>query len=268
MDQKLEAASGREYVDFEPNTDLAQEEDCDTLLVYLPDFKKEQLRIQLTTTRTLKITGERILADNKRIRLQKEYPVSTNYDINRITAKLEEGILYIRQPKLVTSSANQDLKEKPTATSNEAQKKPENDQPQGPQGPQPQKTAEPTTTADQSKQMTEEKGGELMEDENVAKEKGKSNGVDEFGEGTVEKGGELTKDENVAEEEGKSNGVDEFGEGTGGKMSDGREHGVSGSGRAEEGKKGPGMLMNLLLGILLAMVLGIYFRNWIKSDKE
>ncbi|GFY98887.1 hypothetical protein Acr_13g0002880 [Actinidia rufa] len=116
--------------------------------------------------------------------------------------------------------------------------------------------------------MTEEKGGELTEDENVAKEKGKSNGVDEFGEGTEEKGGELTKDENVAKEEGKSNGVDEFGEGTEGKMSDSREHGVSGSGRAEGEKKVPGMLMNLLLGILLAMVLGIYFRNWIKSDKE
>ncbi|PSS14553.1 Protein RESTRICTED TEV MOVEMENT like [Actinidia chinensis var. chinensis] len=234
MDQKLVAA-GREYVDFEPNTDLAQEEDCVTLLVHLPDFKKEQLRIQLTPTRTLKIIGERILADNKWIRLQKEYPVSTNYDINRITAKLEGGILYIRQPKLVTSSVKQDLKEKPTATSNETQKKPENGQPQG---PQPQKTAETTTTADQSKQMTEEKGGELKEDENVAKEEGRSNGVDEFGEGT---------------------------EGT---MSDDRERGVSGSGRAEGEKKVPGMLMNLLLGILLAMVLGIYFRNWIKSDKE
>ncbi|XP_057507959.1 inactive protein RESTRICTED TEV MOVEMENT 2-like [Actinidia eriantha] len=246
MDQKLVAASGREYVDFEPNTDLAREEDCDTLLVHLPDFKKEQLRIQLTPTRTLRIIGERILADNKWIRLQKEYPVSTNYDVNRITAKLEGGILYIRQPKLVTSSVNQDLKEKPTATRNEAQKKPENDQPHG---PQPQKTEETTTTADQSKQMTEEKGSELTEDENIAKEEGKSN-------------------ENVAKKEGRSNGVDEFGEETEGKMSDDRERGVSNSGRAEGGKKVPGMLMNLLLGILLGMVLGIYFRNWIKSDKE
>ena len=137
---------------------------------------------------------------------------------------------------MVTSSVNQDLKEKPTATSNEAQKKPENDQPQG---PQPQKTAETTSTAaDQSKQMTEEKGGELTEDENVAKEEGKSNGVDEVGEGTKEK------------------------------TSDGRERGVSGGGRAAKAKKVFGMLMNLLLGILLAMVVGIYFKNWIKPEKE
>ncbi|XP_057473796.1 inactive protein RESTRICTED TEV MOVEMENT 2-like [Actinidia eriantha] len=236
MDQKLEAASGFEYVDFEPDTHLIQEADYDTLLVYLPDFKKEQLWIQLTTTPTLKITGERFLADNKRIRFLKECPVSTNCDIDGIKVKLEGGILYIRQPKLVTSSVEQDLKEKPTAMSDEAQRKPENDQPQG---PQPQKTAETTSTmADQSKQMTEEKGGELTEDENVAKE------------------------------EEKSNGVDDVGEGTKGKTSDGRERGISGGGRAAKAKKIFGMLMNLLLGILLAMVVGIYFKNWIKPDKE
>ncbi|KAH7862310.1 hypothetical protein Vadar_002806 [Vaccinium darrowii] len=117
MNQKPKpaASSGREYVDLDPDTQLVEEDDCDTLLVYLPDFKKEEVRLQLNTARTLQITGERPLANNKWLRLEREYPVSTNCDTNNITAKLENGILYIRQPKLVPSPAVKGEKGKPAS---------------------------------------------------------------------------------------------------------------------------------------------------------
>nr|GMD12813.1 inactive protein RESTRICTED TEV MOVEMENT 2-like [Ipomoea batatas] len=53
------------YEDFDPDYDQVQEPQVDTLLIYLPDFRKEQIRVQLTGTGILKISGQRRLEGNK-----------------------------------------------------------------------------------------------------------------------------------------------------------------------------------------------------------
>ncbi|KAL0419433.1 UNVERIFIED_CONTAM: hypothetical protein Sradi_1356800 [Sesamum radiatum] len=98
---------------FEPTSDLIHEEECDTLLLYLPGFTKEQLRVQLTRSGILKISGIRPVGDNKWSSFQKDFPVSANCDTNKITAKFEGGILYLRQPKLIVPADKEDTKTPP-----------------------------------------------------------------------------------------------------------------------------------------------------------
>nr|XP_043622677.1 inactive protein RESTRICTED TEV MOVEMENT 2-like [Erigeron canadensis] len=94
--------AARVYQDFEPSMEWVPEDDSDTLLVYLPSFAKEQLRVQMRA-RNLIISGERKLQqqnNNTWSRFRVEFPVSVNCDLNKISAKFEGNILFVRQPKL------------------------------------------------------------------------------------------------------------------------------------------------------------------------
>ncbi|KAK3205517.1 hypothetical protein Dsin_019563 [Dipteronia sinensis] len=93
----------REYEDLVPSTGWVREPEYDTLVVYLPGFKKEQLKVQVTTLRNLRVSGERVLGNNKWSRFSLEFPIPANYDTNEITAKFEGGSLYIKHPKIITA---------------------------------------------------------------------------------------------------------------------------------------------------------------------
>lgn len=84
------------------------------LFFFFTGFTKEQLRVQLTRTRVLKISGTRPVGDNKWSSFQKDFPVSDNCETNKITAKFEEGILYVRQPKLIVPAENKQDNKVPT----------------------------------------------------------------------------------------------------------------------------------------------------------
>lgn len=64
-------------------------------------FKKEQLRVQVTSGRNLRIFGERPLVENKWSRFRKELLTPSNYYTNKITAKFEGGILKVKHPKII-----------------------------------------------------------------------------------------------------------------------------------------------------------------------
>ncbi|KAJ8574420.1 hypothetical protein K7X08_026225 [Anisodus acutangulus] len=96
------------YEDFVPSSKLVKKQHSDTLHLTLPGFKKEQLRVQLTRTGILKISGQRPIGQNKWQRFQKEFPVAENCDKSKISAKFENGILHVKQPKLITSSVKRD----------------------------------------------------------------------------------------------------------------------------------------------------------------
>ncbi|XP_065865811.1 inactive protein RESTRICTED TEV MOVEMENT 2-like [Euphorbia lathyris] len=91
----------RTFEDFDPTIEWEKDATADILKIYLPGFRKEQLKVQVTTTRLLRISGERELGDNKGIKFRKEIPISSNYDTNDITAKFERGILFIKHPKSI-----------------------------------------------------------------------------------------------------------------------------------------------------------------------
>ncbi|XP_074294992.1 uncharacterized protein LOC141622872 [Silene latifolia] len=109
----MNKASERVYEDFEPVSDLMSAEGYETVILCLPGFKKDQLKVQLTTSRILRVSGERPIGDNKWKRFSKEFRVPPNVDTKEITAKFEGGILHIKQPKLITSAPEAKEQEKP-----------------------------------------------------------------------------------------------------------------------------------------------------------
>ncbi|KAK6779629.1 hypothetical protein RDI58_021813 [Solanum bulbocastanum] len=124
MDSKG-AASNQVYEDFVPTTELVQEQDSDTLLLDLTGFRKEQVRVQLTRTGVLKISGQRPVAESKWLRFQKDFPVSQNCDKTKISAKFENGILYVKQPKLITTSSEKKDQELPTSDAQQPKDEPQ-----------------------------------------------------------------------------------------------------------------------------------------------
>ncbi|KAK9668580.1 hypothetical protein RND81_13G069800 [Saponaria officinalis] len=92
------------YVDFEPKTELKKEEGVDTLIISVPGFKKEQLRVQVSNVGILKVSGEK--PENtegiKIRRFIKETTVPKNCNINEIRAKFANDELRVIMPKKVT----------------------------------------------------------------------------------------------------------------------------------------------------------------------
>ncbi|KAK4736775.1 hypothetical protein R3W88_000472 [Solanum pinnatisectum] len=96
-------SNSRIYEDFMPTSELIHGKDYDTLLLNLPGFKKEEVKIQLCKkTGILKINGQRPV--NKFLSFQKDFPISKNCDKSKINARLVNGILYVKHPKLIISS--------------------------------------------------------------------------------------------------------------------------------------------------------------------
>lgn len=59
-------------------------------------FRKEQLKVQVTTTRKLRVMGERPVGPNKWIRFRKEFPIRSNIDVDSIAAKFEGTNLVVK----------------------------------------------------------------------------------------------------------------------------------------------------------------------------
>lgn len=74
------------------------------------------MRVQLSRSGVLKISGIRPVGDNKWSSFQKDFPLSPNCDTNKISAKFEGGILYVRQPKLIVPAEKEETKTPPSET--------------------------------------------------------------------------------------------------------------------------------------------------------
>lgn len=94
-------ANAREYEEFDPPFEWVKEDSYDNVLVFLPGFQKDRLKIQITSSEKLRVTGERPIGHNKWRHFMKEFPLTPDRDTNRISAKFEGGILYVKLPKLI-----------------------------------------------------------------------------------------------------------------------------------------------------------------------
>ncbi|CDY16583.1 BnaC09g36900D [Brassica napus] len=97
-------AATRIYQEFEPATRWTSEPDAEILVVDLPGFKKEQVKVAVTTTRKLRLTGERPTGGNKWIRFRHEITVPMTVDIDSVSAMFKDNKLYIRHSKVKTES--------------------------------------------------------------------------------------------------------------------------------------------------------------------
>ncbi|CAA3030093.1 Hypothetical predicted protein [Olea europaea subsp. europaea] len=87
------------YEELKPLSDWAEDSDCHCLLVDLPGFNKEQVRVQADhKSYHVKISGERKERENKYIRFEQSYKVPENSNIEETSAKFEDEILYVIIP--------------------------------------------------------------------------------------------------------------------------------------------------------------------------
>lgn len=79
------------------------ENNAELLLVRIPGFKKEQLKVQIDNQGNIRITGERPSDNAPRwSRFQTEHRIPANTDVSGIRARFDVNTLYITFPKLIT----------------------------------------------------------------------------------------------------------------------------------------------------------------------
>ncbi|XP_022958345.1 inactive protein RESTRICTED TEV MOVEMENT 2-like [Cucurbita moschata] len=86
------------YEDFEPLVEASEEDGCSILSLHVPGFRREQIRVQVSSTRKLRISGERPYQNKTWQRFHKEFEIPSNCTTSNITAKYKDGILHVRQP--------------------------------------------------------------------------------------------------------------------------------------------------------------------------
>ncbi|XP_055833368.1 inactive protein RESTRICTED TEV MOVEMENT 2 [Solanum dulcamara] len=249
MDSKR-AAPTQVYEDFVPTTELVQEQDSDTLLLDLTGFKKEQVRVQLTRTGILKISGQRPVAgENKWLRFQKDFPISQNCDKTKISAKFENGILYVKQPKLITSSEKK-AQELPTSDAQQPKKPAVEPQPTPQKKDEEQTKGEPTPTPTPTEELPKHQATNADKPEKIepktkeAKDLAEKTPAEKTGASSIVEDGnspsyvcKLEKDTNI---------------GTAAVLA--------------EKLKMPRKLMNMILIALLFLGIGLYISNKMKSN--
>lgn len=90
------------YESFQPMSERQEEEEATIILVHLPGFVKERIRITfVNSSRTVRVQGERPVGENRWSRFNETFPVPENCVSDKIQGKFHQGILTITMPKQV-----------------------------------------------------------------------------------------------------------------------------------------------------------------------
>ncbi|XP_057726749.1 inactive protein RESTRICTED TEV MOVEMENT 2-like [Arachis stenosperma] len=159
------AAPNRVYQDFEPFYEWNEDQASATLTVMLPGFRREQLKVQVTSKPVLRINGEREVTQNVWRRFAKEFNIPSYCDTNEVTAKFERGMLNVKFPKIQGSPPKpQERADAITTAPEEPRAKLESSQPQSQPQPNQEARLEPPMITKQ-----EDDQEKLLKDENETK---------------------------------------------------------------------------------------------------
>ena len=70
-------------------------------LFIIAGFRREELKVQITSVGNLRVSGQRSLGKNKWKRFDKEFTIPPNVDTNAISAKYDENVIYVKLPKVI-----------------------------------------------------------------------------------------------------------------------------------------------------------------------
>ncbi|XP_073151357.1 uncharacterized protein [Henckelia pumila] len=87
------------FEDFKPISEWEQDDESHFLVIYLPGFMKEQIKVRTEGRNIIQVRGERLVAGNKWSRFLEDFQIPENCEINSIRAKHEGGNLTITVPK-------------------------------------------------------------------------------------------------------------------------------------------------------------------------
>ncbi|PKA50909.1 22.0 kDa heat shock protein [Apostasia shenzhenica] len=93
----------RSYVDFEPRAEWLKSNETDTIMIDVAGFRKDQLKVLISTAGVLKISGERPIEGNHWSRFICNFNISRDCNVREIQAKFDadEGLLFVILPKSV-----------------------------------------------------------------------------------------------------------------------------------------------------------------------
>lgn len=209
------------------------------------------MKVQITSSGNIRVMGKRHVGDNKWSRFHKEVPIPSNHDTNRVTAKFENGTLFVNLPKVIVPAQPPPLEEAEKPTPEIPKPSKPRTEPQLQKIDQKKETVQKDTT---TAEMTYQK-----EDTRAASQRKKSEGQD-------------NKD-NVISKKRQTVG-DSANDGK--KQKVGNEHEEGGDEQKPEiykqilekyvpKLKKPGNLTNLVLALLSVLVLILYAKNAITS---
>ena len=72
-------------------------------------FRRDQLKVQVTSKPTLRLMGERLITDNRWRRFNLELPLLSDYDTDNVTAKFEGAKLSIKFGELSQTKRKETL---------------------------------------------------------------------------------------------------------------------------------------------------------------
>lgn len=102
------------YEDFRPVSERHQEEEAEKLLIFLPGFMKENIRVSTEGKNIVRVRGERFIGGNKWHRFQEDFQAPDDCNMRGIHAKFENGILIITMPwKMPKQSLDEHTKQTP-----------------------------------------------------------------------------------------------------------------------------------------------------------
>ncbi|XP_076907201.1 uncharacterized protein LOC143563579 [Bidens hawaiensis] len=118
-----------------------QEDGYDTLLVYLPGFQKENIKVMIEGVSIVRVRGERLVSENKWSLFHEKYRLPESCEISGISARFDGGILTITMPRKITNAPP------PPPPTNMDRVAPKREQPQNPkEEPKEKKPDKPQTT--------------------------------------------------------------------------------------------------------------------------
>ncbi|KAJ7956348.1 inactive protein RESTRICTED TEV MOVEMENT 2-like [Quillaja saponaria] len=85
--------------EFIPDSGWTEDTNGHYLLVDLPGFTKDDVKLRVDNTGHVIISGERKVNEDKSIHFEQTFEVPSNSDIDKITGKIDSEILYVTFPK-------------------------------------------------------------------------------------------------------------------------------------------------------------------------
>ncbi|XP_021285693.1 18.2 kDa class I heat shock protein-like [Herrania umbratica] len=135
----LRRSANRIAEKFVPTSDWTQDAKGNYLFVDLPGFKKEELRLELTSTGHINISGERAVDENKSIYFVETLALPENSDTDNISGNFDGDFLHVTVPRRPVVEENKQEDDEitrnengnPTAEKTSVQEEPNNNEEKG-----------------------------------------------------------------------------------------------------------------------------------------
>ncbi|KAL7157855.1 hypothetical protein ABFS83_02G104100 [Erythranthe nasuta] len=143
------------FEEFNPISEWKQDDVLHSLnlIINLPGFTKDQIRVSTQGRNTIRVAGERFVAGNKWIRFAQDFQAPENTEMDTIRAKLQGGILTITVPQKTKTPVITEKSQDPPKTTT--------DTPPNKAAPPPFEDkilATPKTSKDDVPKLSKEKG--------------------------------------------------------------------------------------------------------------